>query len=249
MTTSNPYLLLLMVLLLAACGGDTPAPVQLRVGEFLYTSDSARVVLTDTEGKDVDFSLAYAELSDYRSLPPGTYSVRVSIGARELLEQKIGLGAEGRYTMVLAGIPKKDQEVNQAAFGTKLHRIFEGAAARTANQFLPQLFLQNDYYVKLSGKGNLRVTHLAPGLLPLDVHLLHGGQEETSFSGIAYAHASDRERLATGQYEAAVHPAGSPLERLRFPVELDTAAFHNYYLIPDTAAGQRLRVVAGRTTQ
>ena len=239
---------LLLPLLLAACGGGGDAtPAELRIGQFLYAPESARVTLSAPDGDSATYTLAYASLTEYRRFMPGTYTLDVTAGGRHLLHETIGLGTGGEYSLLLTGIPAAGQKVNQATFGTRLHRIFEGAAARTDNAFLPQILLQNDYFVPQAGKGNLRLTQLAPGIVPLDLELNRQGEQPASVSGVAYTHASDREQFPTGTYAAALHLTGSPQQRLAFEVELDTGSFTNLYVVPDTSASGRLRVVAGKT--
>ncbi|WP_116106597.1 DUF4397 domain-containing protein [Lewinella sp. IMCC34191] len=243
--------LLISVLLFAGCGKpNTPnAPAELRVGQFLFASASARVSLVGEDGDSSVLSLSYAELTDYRAFSPGSYTVDVHAGGQHLLHKTIGLGTGGRYSLLLAGIPQEGQEVNQATFGTRLHRIFEGAAARTDNDFLPTLLLQNDYFVPVPGEGNLRVTQLVPGLIPVDVELDREGDQQASLKGIAYAHTSDRDQFTAGTYAASLHLAGSPQDRLKFQLELDTSTFTNVYILPAAGDSRRLRVVTGRTSQ
>ena len=248
MTVKPCWRMLLLPLLLAACGGGKEAtPAELRIGQFLYATESARISLSAPDGDSATYTLAYASLTDYQTFAPGTYTLDVSAGRRHLLHETIGLGTGGRYSLLLTGIPADGQQVNQATFGTRLHRIFEGAAARTDNAFLPQILLQNDYFVPVPGKGNLRVTQLAPGIVPVDLALNRHGEQTATVSGVAYTHASDRERFPAGDYAAALHLAGSPQQRLEFQLSVDTGSFTNLYVVPDTTASGRLRVVTGKT--
>ena len=250
-TTLKPcwrMLLLPLLLLLAACGGGGEAtPAQLRIGQFLYAPETARITLSSPDADSAAYTLDYASLTDYQSFAPGIYTLDVTAGGRHLLHETVGLGTGGRYSLLVAGIPSASQEVNQSTFGTRLHRIFEGAAARTDNAFLPQILLQNDYFVPVPGKGNLRVTQLAPGIVPVDLELNRKGEQTATLSGVAYTHASDRERFAAGNYAAALHLAGSPQHRLDFQLSVDTASFTNLYVVPEMTASGRLRVVTGKT--
>ena len=232
---------------LAAChpaGKDGTA--RLRVGEFLAATDSAQVTLTRA-GSSSTFHLPYGALSDYWELAAGTYRARVTSAGQPLLDRSIGLGTGGSFTLLLTGTPLTGQETNEQAFGTTLHRFVEGSAAVTTNDYLPQLLIQNDYFIPVPGEGTLRITHLAPGVIPLDVSLLNDSITSATIRGLAYPHTSLRERVTAGIYRAAVHLGGSPLTEQQFPLELNEGLFCSLYLIPGIQDDPQPKVVLGLT--
>lgn len=231
-------LLTLLVLgLCCGCHGSPDRPANLRAAALLSGVERLHIEL---QGPDTaSYRLGYGTLSDYRTLPAGRYAVRVTDGDRTLLEQTIGLGAGDPFTLLLTGVSQPGQEVNPQSFNHRLHRIVEGSAAVTANAQLPQLLLYTDYFVRVAGRGNLRVTHLLPGRGPVDVELLRHDSSVTTITNLAYPRASERQRYPPGEYTAVVHPAGSPVEEGRFTLRIDSAALTDVLLVPhpDGTAG------------
>ncbi len=226
------FLMALMVVF-ATCTPKEERPARFRVGQFLYSTDEATVALYENDQEKFSLKLKYGTLSDYRIIPANTYFVKVWADGRLLLEKKIGLGRNGRYTFLLTGIPEKNQSVNKESVLTRLKAIAQGSEALTANDFLPQLIVQNDFFVKEKGKGSIRVSQLTPGAIPLSLRLRQNGtQKEIGSHG--YPESSDTKAENPGPYEVQLHLEGSPQSTSMGPLHIKEGILYSLYLIPNS---------------
>ena len=247
MPTLTKCLAALVACFLLGCQSSDPAPARVRVGQFLTGTPGARLTLRRDADSTV-FDLDFARLSDYRPLPPGEYTVEVTPRAGgPVIRQRVGLGAGSRLTLVSVGTVTPGQEVNAAPFLAKLHWAVEGAAAVSARAYLPQLLVVNDYFVDVPGQGNLRLLHLVPGRLPVDLSIRNAGGEAVSQSGLGYVHASTRERIASGSYTLAIHLADSPVRVLQDSLTVRADELTDLFLIAEDAQGNGWQIVSGRT--
>ncbi len=226
------FLMALMVVL-ANCTPKEKRPARFRVGQFLYSTQKATVALYENNQEKFSLKLKYGTLSDYRNIPANTYFIKVWADGKLLLEKKIGLGRNGQYTFLLTGIPEKNQPVNKESILTTLKAIAQGSEALTANDFLPQLIVQNDFFVKEKGKGNIRFSQLTPGAIPLSLGLRQKGTE-TEIGSHGYPQSSDTKAVSTGPYEVRLHLEGSPQTTSLGPIKIKEGFLYSLYLIPNS---------------
>ena len=221
-----------LMVCLACTSPSGPGKARVRIGQFLWTTGQATVTWYHHDQEVASTTLAYGELSEYQSLAARTYLVKIKADDRLVLEKEIGLGTDGLYTVMLTGIPEDNQPVNKQSTGNRLHHLVEGAVARTANDYLPQLIVQNDFFVPEPQRGSVRWVSLLPGTVPLDISLRDDDREVTSVGGLAYPRSSDPQTAKPGEYELAIHldQRSAPVDET--PVHLEDGALHTYYLVP-----------------
>lgn len=225
--------LLTLVVVFANCAPKEKRPTRFRVGQFLFSTQKATVALYENNQKKTSLELDYGKLSDYQSIAAKTYFVKVWADGELLLEKKIGLGRNDDYTLLLTGIPEKNQSVNKESILTTLHSIAEGSEGITTNNFLPQLIIQNDFYVKENGKGKVRVSHLMPGTVPLSVKLGQKGTE-TGIGSKSYPESSETKAIDPGSYKVQLHFDGSPQTTAMGQMNIEQGSLYSLYLIPDS---------------
>ncbi len=166
MNTSRLFISLFFPLLFLACSKLEKSPAEVRFGQFLVTEKPLHFKLVSESEKRIYFdqNLPYKKLTAYDTFPSGKYSLEISVEGKNILKKKFGLGNGAIYTIVTHGLLPDKAETSQLTFSTKLHRITEGAEARTPNGFLPQCTLLDDKFETATDEAKLRYIHLAPGV-------------------------------------------------------------------------------------
>ncbi|SDE46492.1 hypothetical protein SAMN05421636_105173 [Pricia antarctica] len=222
---------MMMVPLLSGCSPKEAAPAQFRVGQFLFSTQNATITLYDGKQEKTSLKLKYGKLSNYTSLEAKIYFIKVWADGKLLLEKKIGMGRDGRYTLVLTGIPEKNQPVNRKSTMQKLHTIVEGSEGITANDYLPQLIVQNDFYIAEKNTGKIRVMHLMPGAVPFSLDFMNNkGKKEVRST--AYPKSSETIEVDTGTYNVHVHFDASLQTVALQKIEIKESVLHSLYVIP-----------------
>ncbi len=223
--------LLIMVPLLSGCSPKEAAPARFRVGQFLFSTQNATITLYDGKKEKTSLKLKYGKLSNYTSLEAKIYFIKVWADGKLLLEKKIGMGCNGRYTLVLTGIPEKNQPVNKKSTMQKLHTIVEGSEGITTNDYLPQLIVQNDFYIAEKNMGKIRVTHLMLGAVPFSLDFMNG-KGKKQVSSTAYPKSSETIDVDTGTYDLQVHFDDRPQTEALQKIKIKESVLHSLYVIP-----------------
>ncbi|MEC4986023.1 MAG: hypothetical protein SAJ37_08630 [Oscillatoria sp. PMC 1068.18] len=161
---------------------QTPAvaksPVLIRVGQFIADADLSVQLQSQShpEATVTLSSLKYKQISDDRSLPAGRYLVTVRANDRILLQSIYGLAAGDRYTLVLYGIQSESTPTNARTAIAQLQYIFGGIDTHSVNGYLPQMRLLGDRFRSPSRNPQVRLLHLAPGVVPLKITLQAGSK-------------------------------------------------------------------------
>jgi hypothetical protein len=152
---------------------------QFRIAQLLV-SEKPMTIQLFRGGKEISTQkLSFGALSEYTSVSAGSYSVRVSTAGEVLLDQEIGLGSKGKYSICLYGLPVKDEITNSSTPGNTLHKIAEGEEASDPNGLLPQLKILNDIFYGDHSKAKVRWVHAVPGAQDLNAHLVNTVTKDT----------------------------------------------------------------------
>ena len=219
---------------MSSCNSDKEKePVQVRFGEFLWNTPSAKIrfYLSDDLVESID--LEYGKLSDYISLDAANYQVKVETNGKLILEKTIGFGTGESYTLYIAGIFSEEQKMNEETFNKKMHLLVEGAAAKTANGYMSQLFVQDDYFVEEPSKGKFRIVNLLPGTKPLDIEVKKGSESKFSFSGVEFVHQTKTKPLDSGESKLNIRLGNFNLDLESSKFDIEAEKLNTFYLIPE----------------
>ena len=243
--------LFLLFVLFNICGcsqNKAKKPAQIRWGQFLISDSAAHISLSRKGTEIYAADLDYATLTEYQKYPPGKYTVSVKTDGQEILNKKIGLGTDGIYTLSLYGMPLKDQKTNQSSTSEHLHRITEGAAAETANAYLPQLDIMDDYFASAQNESKIRIVHLAPGVEPINASISKSGNKKVSFSGIPYPKSGKNKSLNNGRNTISLSLNGSSQEISKNEFDVEKEKLYTFFVIPyKNKYLDHLRLVKGIT--
>lgn len=139
---------LVLELLLCILGCKQPVDdAQFRRAQLLVSEKPITIQLFK-DGKAVyNKKMSFGLLSEYTGVSAGTYFLRVSSAGKVLLNQEIGLGGKGKYSLCLYGLPVKGEITNSSTLGNTLHKIAEGEEVSDPNGLLPKLKILNDIFM------------------------------------------------------------------------------------------------------
>ncbi|WP_090505050.1 DUF4397 domain-containing protein [Natronorubrum sediminis] len=195
----------------------TDADFQTRVA---HLSPDAPNVDIYVDGEQVREGIPYGTVTDYRDLPPGTYTIQVvpagEAPAEAVLEETVEVDDEDPTVDGLLAV------------------IGEVAAE---NQPLEALFLDDDNSPVDPGTARVRVLHASPDAPPVDV--VAGENGDALFENVAFGESGYVE-VPDGEYTLEIYPAGDR-EASVFEVDVSLAggtvysAFAIGYLEPERA--------------
>lgn len=202
------------------------APAQLRVGQFIPNA-KLTVQLQSQSGSQTATTLSnltFKQISKYQSLSPGRYTLTVQTENQVLLRSTYGLGAGDRYTLALFGILPEQTATNPHTFMAQLKRIFGGAEAHIVNDYLPQMRLLHDKVSRQTNAPQVRLVHLAPGIVPLKIEI-QGSAKTVLSKQLAYPRASEAEAIAGAARELAIviHGGAAEIEPQRLALDPQTS--------------------------
>ena len=198
---------------------DQPTDTGFRTRVAHLSPDAPNVDIY-VEGEQVREGISYGTVTDYRDLPPGTYTVQVVPAGEDpseaVLEETVEAGDEDPTIDGLLAV------------------IGEVAAE---NQPLEALFLDDDNSPVDPGTARVRVVHASPDAPAVDV--VAGENGDALFENVAFSESGYTE-VAEGEYTLAIYPAGDR-ETSVFEIDVSLAggtvysAFAVGYLEPEGA--------------
>lgn len=226
------FLLATIVIAFSGCSSEENKKASFRIGQFLLNSEKATITFYEGKKETTSLELNYGQLSEFQSIEAKIYSIKVWADGKLLLEKKLGMGSNGKYTLLLTGIPEKNQQVNKESTSNILHSIAEGSEGITTNNFLPQLLVQDDFYIKEKNRGKVSVTNLMPGTVPVTMSLVTDGGE-TKIDAVAYPETSKIKVVETGFYAIKFHLNGNPQSTLLGEETIENGVLYSLYVIPN----------------
>lgn len=138
-------------------------PCQVRIMDAIPDASNLEVSLNKAGSEEYSQNLTYGNYTEYAALAKGTYHVKVRAKGKLLLDKKVGLSPDEKFTLVLEGYSGISKETNQTTFNGKLHDIFGGAEAYHPNGYLPRLEILRDAVSCEKGKAKIRVVNTFAG--------------------------------------------------------------------------------------
>lgn len=234
--------------MLYACSSKSEKPSQLRIGQFIFTEQHIQVNFNQDDSLILKKTLNYGELTTYEKLNSGSYQVDVLLNNKVLLQKKIGIGKDGIYTLILNGIPKKDQKTNEKTTNMKLHEIVEGEEAIYPNGNLPQMRILNDEFEAGKNEGKIRWIHLAAGMEEVSAVAKMINSESTDLSALTYPKMGKDYSVNPKIYEVIWKLKGSEVEVSRLKLDVKSNYLYTCFLIGKKGNYlDSLKVVVGET--
>lgn len=220
------------------------APAQIRVGQFISEANlTVQIQAQSGNGEAVVLSdLPYRQISAYQALPAGRYRLTVRSADHTLLTATYGLGGGDRYTLALFGILPEQAETNPHTFMTQLKYIFGGVDAHSVNGYLPQMRLLSDNVSSQSDAPQVRLVHLAPGIVSLQMNIR--GQSQSLLSrSLTYPWASDAAAVAGGEAVEVAIATPETAATSPVPLRLEAKTLTDIFVIGGLNAPQPLEIV------
>lgn len=247
MKTIKLFLLIVTIGCVYGCSQkDGKKPAQIRCGQFLLSNGPVHISLSRKGTELYSADVGYASLTQYQDFPAGTYVVNIKNNGKLILSKKIGMGAGGTYTLSLYGIPLENQKTNQRSTGEQLHRITEGAAAETANGYLPKLTVMNDYFTSGKDEAKIQIVNLAPGIKPISASVHASGKKKVSFSKVPYPKTAKKKSLPSGSALLQLNLNKSRQEIGKTDFKAEKEHLYTFFIIPQQDSYlKNLQIVEG----
>lgn len=239
--------LILLSGFITSCGQKEQKPAHLRIGQFLLSDQDATITIKKNDTLIRKESLSYPTLTDYRNLQPGTYTFTVSTDEKVILQKEFGLGKGTFFTLCVIGIPDTSLAVNYQTSKDKLHTIFAGSEAHTANGDLPKFEMLIDNFQKGQDEAQIRWIHLATGMKSLEATVVKGKDSEY-LSKADYAETIDNKALPPGKYEFSWNVDGSPRKIVTIEKDIEPKNIYTFFVLGNrNAYSDSLQVITGIT--
>ena len=219
-----PRVLGVAALVAVLCGLGLPAagaaPAKaglLRLAHLSPDTPAVDVYVASVADPSADLVLrgvAYGDVSDYRSVPPGTYTVSMRKA-----------GAAASTPPVLSTTVQIDADSAQTVAGVG---HFADLGLR---------ILQDSLATPPPGQARMRVVAAAASAGPLQVSLPSGPIAQ----GLAFAHTSDYVDIPAGQTTLTVAPAGTTAQQL--PVTVSAGAVYSLLVLDKSGGGLTVRPI------
>lgn len=233
------WVLLFTVAFIAA--SETQAG-EIRAANFLLNNQTLAIdikpIAPILPARAVHWNLPYGDMSSYHSLAPGRYRILIHSKEKMLLDQTIGMGKKGTYSIIIAGInTEHSSKVNEKTWKYTLQKIVEGAATENSNGYLPQLLIKNDYFEQLKDSSRISVINLLPGSQPWKVNFIrldrNPSENTLAISDLEYIKESQRKTLKKGHYKMQLSLSGSSKVLKALDFEAKSSNYYRIFLVPD----------------
>ncbi|MBW2961560.1 DUF4397 domain-containing protein [Mesonia aestuariivivens] len=235
------------LLLITSCVSTNKKPAQLRIGQFLFTEKPIEIDFKKDNQSVVQQQMKYTELSTYKKLPSGTYTIEVKLENKLLLQKKVGIGTNGIYTLILYGIPQEHPQTNEQTTTTKLHEIVEGEENNTSNGNLPQLKILNDEFECAPDEAKIRWIHLAAGVEEISAEAT-STEKTVSLSSLTYPKITNTKALAPLQQKINWKLKGSKVKVAEKQLSIKPQLLYTAFILGiEGKYIDSLKVVTGET--
>ena len=234
-----------------------PALAYVRVGQFIpnesltvqfqLAGQGSASQQTNGQNPMPVSDLGYEQISDYQPLPAGRYTLTVRSQETVLLCSTYGLGAGDRYTLTLYGIVPTSPTTNPQTLMARLQNIVGGVDAHGANGHLPQMTLLHDKVSSQTNAPQVRLMHLAPGLVPLDLTVQSPSQ--TLFTQtLAYPMTSEVQSIEGGDTDLAMAVHEGKVAITQQLLALKSQTLTDIFVVGGLAAPQPVKIIVADPT-
>ena len=241
------YVLIILSILLISCGKNSDNVSQLRMGQFLLESKNVRIILKKENEEKYSEVLKYGDLTEYKEFETGNYEIEVSNDGKTVLQKKFGIGKGGLYSLILYGIPQKNQAVNFQSTKTKLLDMVKGTEARSANAFMPQFSILNDKFEIGSNEAKLRWVHLAPGVNEINAKGIQNSNE-TDLGKITYPETSEETVLKPLDVSLGWYLQDEKVQLAQKELKISASTLYTIFVVGNTESYlNNLEIIVGET--
>ncbi|UII25476.1 DUF4397 domain-containing protein [Fulvivirga maritima] len=190
-----------------------------RLVNFIEAPEAKLTITNLKNGEQVVFTIDYGKSMKYVNLSPDHYQFSILIENEKVLEQEFVIGANGFYTLVLAGMLTDDIQTNEYTTIFKLKKLF-GGETKDDNNFMPQWYMLRDNYDGSTKAPYVRFVNVSPSSTPLSV------QEQNSklFKKVLYPHNTDMKKITGGSHRYEIKKGDITVSE----IELKTTAGYVY---------------------
>ncbi len=230
-------ILLVLGLLFSVLGCKQPVgDAQFRIAQLLVSEKPMTIQLFKNGKAVYTQKLSFGALSKYKSVSAGTYFLRVSTDGKVLLDQEIGLGSKGKYSLCLYGLPVKGEITNSSTWSHTLHKLAEGEEASDPNGLLPQLKVLNDVFYGDRSKAKVRWVHTMPGLQSLNGQIVNTNAKDTiSLKALDYPKKSTLMDIKPGKTEIFWNLGSNSRKVAQINPILEEGTLYTFFIIPQRA--------------
>ncbi|MUP45117.1 DUF4397 domain-containing protein [Gramella sp. BOM4] len=247
MTRIKITCVLLLILIVSGCSNSSEKTSRLRIGQFIFSDKPVEISFQKKDEKKLQKKLNYAELSDYQDLPSGVYKVEVTSENHVILEEELGIGSSGMYTLILNGILKPGHKTNELSSSMRLHEIVEGEEAIYPNAYLPQMRVLNDEFEVGTNEAKIRWVHLAPGVASLSGESKQENKQVFKSSS-SYPKASKNITIPPEKQEISWSLKGNKIPVSNIQLKPDSQKLYTIFLIANRKDYlDSLKLVVGET--
>lgn len=235
---------LLFLLILWGCSQKQNGHSEVRLTNFMQGGETVTINISGSKNTSFSEELQYGEHSEYLEIPEGQVNIKIETKGQVLIEKKLGIGKNARYTMALHGMLPTAIKKNETTTSARLLEIFEGITSHPPNGGLPSLSINLDRFEGDPEMGQLKIVHLTPGFTEAEIRVIEK-EEMKKVTALKYPETSGRlYPLSPGSHRIEVHYAASPLTVYKGEVNISASALSTIYLIPKQGdAVNKLEVV------
>ncbi|WP_224482912.1 DUF4397 domain-containing protein [Robertkochia aurantiaca] len=224
-----------VLVIIAGCKEKQKQLPVIKVSQFLVFNDSVNIRIMKGEELTETLYCAYGSVGTPVYLEPGLYTFSYRDKNGQLLSKRYGVANDGSYNLVLSGF--SDGRYQETTSNRLLH-IVEGAEALTANNFRPQLLIENNFFTVADKKSKLRFRNLIPGVYPVDITLVNAVSKDTlRYNHLKYPHLTASKSLESGNWHIEVKLRGTKKILKTHSLEIGTKELITGYLFPDIKGG------------
>ncbi|HEA30884.1 MAG TPA: DUF4397 domain-containing protein [Leeuwenhoekiella sp.] len=209
------------------------ADAQFRIAQLLVTNSPVTIKMVKDGAPAFTDQLSYGTLGNYEKIAAGKYRIQIFRDKQLILDKKIGLAHNGKYSIYLYGLPIENKSNNASTLENTLHTIAEGEEANDTNDYLPKLKILNDIFYGDTTKAKIRWIHTAPGVEKLKGHLLSTATKDSNIvNTLDYPKQSKYYPVIPGEHEIFWSLGSEERIVARANVTLQPKTIYTFFIVP-----------------
>lgn len=202
---------------------DKDTPTEFRVIHASFDAPAVDVIINNDDMNPLFEDVEYTKFSDYESVSPDTYNVKVTLANNSsavAFQEDLALEAGVRYSLYAV----------------------DSLMAMTIRFYV---LLDDNRPVTTEAK--VRIVHLAPTAALVDIYVTAVGADITNltptFANVDYKDETGYTGLATGSYDVTVVPAGTKTAAIREPITVETGKVYTAVARDNQGGGTPLGLI------